>query len=256
MDSHSSASRRARLRLIIAAAVTGAAVVGIGVAVLSGVGSSDEAPSPPPSAAPSEPESDDSDEGSEMTPGRARQVQLPQPERQEAGLSRGFTDDAMGATSAAVHFQEEFAWLDDAQARRQMESITSPSSPETVTTAVSEVRRSREEIGLDPSGGLPAGLTVTTRVEAVIGRQIATNADDGPVVHVWLVYDRYATGPDAQPDQAPLVGQLTDFILSWEDGDWLLTEEQQYLDQRFHPVAYDADSPQAYEAGWMRVAHE
>lgn len=87
----------------------------------------------------------------------------------------------MGAISAAVAYWEEYAWLDDAMARRQLQVLVSPDSPQTIDKQVSAVRTLREGVGLPPSGPAPAGVTFSTVVEAVRGKSLTK---DGGVVQI------------------------------------------------------------------------
>lgn len=189
-----------------------------------------------------------------MTPEKAQKIKLVAPTGQKNGVSIGFPHTAIGAMSAAVYLHEEYAWLDDQKARQQLEVVTSPDAPGFIDDQVSEIRKMREGVGLPPSGPAPVGLTITTTVEAVRAKTIlAPDMKRGDVVHVWLSFDRYATGPDGGPDEDPLKGDTTDYILKWQDGAWKLTNEPKYWNKRTFPVAYDKDSPYAWRDGWWQV---
>ncbi|WP_228982141.1 hypothetical protein [Streptomyces sp. DH12] len=187
-----------------------------------------------------------------MTPGKARAVPLLKPTKSQEGAPLGFPKNGMGAISAAVAYWEEYAWLDDAMARRQLQVLVSPDSPQTIDKQVSEVRRIREGVGLPPSGPAPAGVTFTTVVKAVRGTSLTK---DGSVVQIWLEYDRYGTKPAGGGDDDPLKDQAIDVIMKWQNGEWRLTEEPQYVQLRTFPVTYDPNSVPARKDGWLRVDH-
>ncbi|MDQ8706836.1 hypothetical protein RCO28_30845 [Streptomyces sp. LHD-70] len=189
----------------------------------------------------------------EMTPSKAKKLVLKAGTKQKGGASRGFPYTANGGISAVVYFWEEYAFLDDSAAREQLKAVTSHDSTGYIEEQISEVRKLREYAGLPPSGGAPAGITFTTNVNAVR----ATSLDDtGAVMQIWLAYDQYATKADGGADQDPLKGEEVDFIVKWQDGDWKITNEPQYVKQRSFPVAYHPASPYASRDGWQRVRHE
>ncbi|MBO8189890.1 hypothetical protein JW592_31240 [Streptomyces sp. DW4-2] len=165
----------------------------------------------------------------------------------------GFPNSGVGAVSAAVHYWQDLDVLDDSIARRQLKAVSSPDSPEVVSHGVSRVRKTRETAGLAPSGSTPAGMSITTEVQAVRSRSL-NNA--GTVVEVWLVYDRYASLPEKPTDEDPLKGEEQRLIVKWQDGDWKLTEEARYVNRKTHPLAYDPKSPYAFRDGWRQVAHD
>ncbi|MER6614901.1 hypothetical protein [Streptomyces xantholiticus] len=258
MDAHERKARRAKLTLIGLGTLVGAALVGGGVTaflVLGGDESSGSASGKPSATAkPSPSNSSNKGTGKAMTPEKGQKIKLAAPTGQKNGASTGFPHTSIGATSAAVYFHEEYAWLDDQKARQQLEVVTSPDATGFIDEQISEVRRLREGVGLPPSGPAPVGLTFTTTVEAVRGRTIRTSdVPFGDVVHVWLSFDRYATGPDGGPDKDPLKGDATDYVLKWQDGAWKLTNEPKHWNKRTFPVAYDKDSPYAWDDGWWQV---
>ncbi|MET9934463.1 MULTISPECIES: hypothetical protein [unclassified Streptomyces] len=254
MSTHDRKARLARVRL------AGIAVLAVGVLAAGGYlavntlagdstgpgkGSAADQPSTPSSPAPT-------GEGSRMTPGKAKAVTLLKSTRSQNGAPVGFPKNGMGALSAAVAYWEEYAWLDDVMARRQLQALVSPDSPQTIDKQISEVRRLREGVGLPPSGPAPAGVTFSTVVEAVRGKSLT---QDGSVVQIWLEYDRYATKPEGGGDDDPLKDQSIDVILKWQQNQWRITEEPQYVKLRTFPVSYDPASVPARKDGWLRVAH-
>jgi hypothetical protein len=260
MDAHDRKARRAKLTLIGLGTLVGAALVGGGVTaflVLGDDGTKSASDKPSASATPSP--SASADKGlwnKEMTPAKGQKVKLEVPTGQKNGLSTGFPHTAFGAISAAVYFHEEYAWLDDQRAQQQLEVITSPDATGYIDEQISEVRKLREGAGLPPSGGAPANLTVTTTVEAVRAKSIlAPGVARGDVVHVWLSFDRYATGPEGGADDNPIKGDTSDLVLKWQNGGWKLTNEATYLSKRTNPVAYDPNSPYAWQDGWWQVRH-
>ncbi|WP_405805625.1 hypothetical protein OG729_10085 [Streptomyces sp. NBC_00210] len=261
MDAHDRKARRAQLTLIGLGTLIGAALVGGGITAFLALGGDDtpESTSPKPSASAKPSPSASSGKGlwnRNMTPAKGQKIKLKVPTGQKGGASTGFPHTAFGSISAAVYYHEEYAWLDDQKARQQLEVITSPDATGYIDEQISEVRKLREGAGLPPSGGTPAGLTVTTTVEAVRAKSIlAPGVKRGDVVQVWLSFDRYATGPDGGPDKDPIKGDTTDYILKWQDGAWKITNEPVYWKKRTFPVAYDPDSPYAWQDGWWQVRH-
>ncbi|MGW5851787.1 hypothetical protein ACWFQ8_28235 [Streptomyces sp. NPDC055254] len=247
------AARRARL-VLVAAALSGAVVcVGLGFAgatLFGGAGSDDRPPVVVPTGGGTSAPVPD---GEPMTPEKAKKITLPAPTGQKDGVST-FTSD-IGPIPRAVYFWEEYAWLDDYKARQQLEAVTSPGAVGYVDEQISEIRKLREGLGLPPSGGVPPGLTLTTAVHAVRAASIpAPGREPGSVVQIWMSYDRYATGPDGGPDKHPLRGEADDLVLAREaDGTWKLTD--QYDGLRTFPVAYVAESPIAWDDGWVQVRH-
>lgn len=241
--------RRARIRLVLA----GAGVLGVlaagGALVVDSVtgeetnqpvGSGDRAPSPSPGAT----------SGRKLTPASGRAMPLVDAKGSDrSGVSTGFPHTSLGAVSAAVAHQEELDLLDDDLARRQLKAIAVPGSG-TISRGVSQVRRTRERAGLAPSGGPPAGVSITTDVKAVRSR---TLDDVGDVTEVWLVLDRYAQVKDEATDEAPLKDEATSVIYAWHDGDWRRTSAKRWTEKGTYPRAYDPDSPYAWRDGWREV---
>jgi hypothetical protein len=251
MEAQDRKARLARLRL------AGAAGVALGVLATAGYlavdsfrSDSDGATSAEVNTQPSKSPSPSSASADRMTPRKARTLPLLAPKRSQNGASLGFPKNGIGAISAAVSYWEEYAWLDDSMARKQLQVLVSPDSPETIDKKISEVHRLREGVGLPPSGPAPAGVTFTTVVKAVRGKSLVP---DGSVVQIWLQYDRYATEADGGGDDDPLKDETTDVIMKWQKDEWRITQEPQYLKLRTFPVAYDPDSVPARQDGWWRV---
>lgn len=249
-----SKTRKARLTLAALGVLVVGAVVGGGVTAVALLG--DDGPtssaesSEPPTAEPSA--SPDSGQAG-MTPEKARRFVLQKPTGQKAGLSVGFSKGPVGAVSTAVYFWEEYAFLDDQKARQQLDAIVSPDAEGYVDEQVSEVRKLREQVGLPPSGGTPAGITFSTSVNAVRATSLAGTG--GKVVQVWMNYDRYATKADGSPDDDPLKDEDTDLLLKWQDGAWKITNEAQYWEKRSFPRAYFPDAHVSWADGWQQVRH-
>lgn len=252
MDAQDRKARRARLRL------AGAAVVALGVLATGGYlavnsfGGDADGPASveatkQASTSPSSPAAGAADR---MTPGKAQALPLLAPKKSQDGTPLGYPKNGLGAISAAVAYWEEYAWLDDSLARKQLEVLVSPDSPQIIDKQVSEVHRVREGIGLPPSGPAPAGVTFTTVVKAVRGKSLVK---DGSAVQVWLQYDRYATKADGGGDDSPLKDETVDVIMKWQNGEWRLTQEPKYVKLRTFPVAYDPNSVPARQDGWWRV---
>ncbi|MFT2015421.1 hypothetical protein ACMA1D_06160 [Streptomyces sp. 796.1] len=256
MDDYDRKAARAKWRLFLVGVLSGTLLVGGGVIALTAVNSGDDsgpekADKPRPSAsATARPSGSPKSTPVCTTPANCPPVRVLKPRKVEDGASLGFPDTVQGALSAAVARWEEYAFLDDQMARRQLTVTTSRNSPETIDKWVSEVRKLREGAGLPPSGAMPAGFNVTTVVKAIHGRSLT---DDGEVVHLWMVYDRYAELPNDVVDDDPLKDEEVDVILKWEDGDWKLTEEEKYVSKRSFPNAYFPDSPYAAQSGWRQV---
>lgn len=254
MDTHDRKAQRARLRLAGIAIITvGILTAGGYLAVntltddSAGLGSgSVPERAGASSASPSLTATD------RMTPGRAQALPLLGPKKQKDGAPLGFPKNGVGAISAAVAYWEEYAWLDDAMARRQLEVLVSPDSRQTIDRQLTEVHKVREGAGLPPSGPAPAGVTFSTVVKAVRGKSLAKG---GSVVQIWLQYDRYATKADGGGDDAPLKDESSDVIMKWQNGEWRITEEPQYVKLRTYAVAYDPNSVPARADGWWRVGH-
>ncbi|MFD8177936.1 hypothetical protein [Streptomyces sp. NPDC059709] len=252
-------TRKARITLAGLGILVVGALVGTGVTVVTVLGGDDD--SRPGTASPSRstsptaagPSSPAQHRQAEMTPDRARKLVLEKPTGQADGLSTGFSKGPVGAISAAVHFWEEYAFLDDRKARQQLEAIVSPDAGGYVDEQVSEVRTLRENAGLPPSGGTPAGITFSTTVNAV--RATSLTGTEGKVVQVWMNYDRYATQADGSPDDEPLKDETTDLLLKWQNGAWRITNEPEYLEKRSFPRAYFPDSNVSWADGWQQVRH-
>lgn len=246
-----SKTRKARLTLAGLGILTAGVLVGGGVtaAVVLGDDSSGGGTPSKPTATPSDPSSS---RQSGMTPDKARKLELQVPTGQKDGLSTGFSDGPVGAISTAVYFWEEYAFLDDQKARQQLEAIVSPDADGYVDEQISEVRRLRENTGLPPSGGTPAGVTFSTTVNAVRPTSLDKT---GKVVQIWINFDRYATNADGSPDDEPLKDQTIDLILKQQDGTWKLTNEPEYRKKRSFARAYFPDSHVSWQDGWRQVRH-
>jgi hypothetical protein len=252
-------TRKARITLAGLGILVVGALVGAGVTAVTVLGGDDD--SRPATASPSRstspaaigPSSPAESRQAEMTPDLARKLVLEKPTSQADGLSTGFSDGPVGAISAAVHFWEEYAFLDDRKARQQLEAIVSPDAGGYVDEQVSEVRTLRENAGLPPSGGTPAGITFSTTVNAV--RATSLTGTEGKVVQVWMDYDRYATQADGSPDDAPLKDEATDLLLKRQNGAWKITNEPEYREKRSFPRAYFPDSNVSWADGWQQVRH-
>ncbi|MER6684561.1 hypothetical protein [Streptomyces olivaceoviridis] len=252
MDAHDRKARRAQLRL------SGAAIVAFGVLATGGYvavsslsggdgGRTSTEAGKQPSVSQSSPSASAVDR---MTPAKAQALPLLAPKKTQNGAPLGFPRNGLGAISAAVAYWEEYAWLDDSLARKQLEVLVSPDSAQTIDRQISEVHRVREGIGLPPSGPAPAGVTFTTVVKAVRGKSLVK---DGSVVQIWLQYDRYATKADGGGDDTPLTNETTDVIMKRQNGEWRITQEPKYVKLRTFPVAYDPNSAPARQDGWWRV---
>ena len=251
-----SKTNKARLTLAALGVLVVGALIGGGVATASLLGGDDDKPATARSTssptAPTRPTPSSSDALTGRTPEKARRLVLERPTGQKNGLSIGFSKGPVGAISTAVYFWEEFAFLDDQKARQQLEAITSPDAPSYVDQQVSQVRKLREQVGLPPSGGTPAGITFTTTVNAV---RPASLDQTGTVVQVWINYDRYATKSDGGVDDNPFKDQDTSLILKWQDGAWKITNEGKYQKLGTYPASYFPDSNVSYRAGWRQVQH-
>jgi hypothetical protein len=247
-----SKTRKARLTLAALGVLTAGVLVGGGItaaALLGGDDSEQGGGGTKPTVGPS---ASGGSRGSGRTPEQATKLVLDKPTGQKDGLSTGFPKSPVGAVSAAVHFWEEYAFLDDQKARQQLAAIVSPDAEGYVDEKVSEVRKLREQIGLPPSGGTPAGITFTTTVNAVRPTSLDRT---GQVVQVWMNYDQYAVQADGSPDDAPLKDQDADLLLKWQDGAWKITNEPEYWKKRSFPVSYFPDENASYVDGWRQVRH-
>ncbi|MFI9332935.1 hypothetical protein ACIGZJ_36045 [Kitasatospora sp. NPDC052868] len=247
-------ARRAQLRLAAVGLVTAAAVAGGTVFLMHGFSDDHPAAPPAPTATATLPSTGPtpSKPPSTMTPEKGKPVKLNKPTGQRDGASIGFPRNGYGPLSAAVYHLEELSMLDDSMVRRQLTAITAKGSEDSIDTAVSDVRKLREQLGLPPSGGTPAGLTITTNVDAA---QAWALTDDGSVVQVSMHYSRTATLPKGGPDDSPLKNQMADVIVKWEDGDWKITTEPQYVAKKTTPLPYKPDSTASWKDGWQMVVH-
>ncbi|MFG3229381.1 hypothetical protein ACGF07_31990 [Kitasatospora sp. NPDC048194] len=262
-DRYDRAARRARLRLAAIGVVVVAALAAGGVFLVENLGPDHTgdnghhaAPTPTPrtsSSAGASSASPSSGAPTMLTPAQAKPVKLRKPTGQKNGVSIGFPDDGLGAISAAVYHMDELSLLDDDMLRRQLSTITAHGSEPSIDKAVSDTRALRAAVGLQPSGGMPAGLTISTSVDAVRGKSITP---DGQVVQVWMHYSRSATLPDAKPDDRPLRDQTSDVLMIWQDGDWKITTDPQYMAKRTFPLSYDPNSVPARADGWWEVIRE
>src|SRR5690606_32275410 len=124
------------------------ALAGGGVTAATVLGGDDHRPSPSvPASTAAESAAPSGSRQTAMTPEKARTLVLEEPTGQKDGLSTGFSKGPVGAISTAVHFWEEYAFLDDQKARQQLEAIISPDADGYADEQVSEVRRLREEVG-------------------------------------------------------------------------------------------------------------
>ncbi|WP_344052801.1 hypothetical protein [Streptomyces thermoalcalitolerans] len=249
-----SKTRKARLTLAALGVLAAGALIGGGVTAAALLGDDDPKPGKASSApTTAKPTASSTGEQAAMTPDKARKLVLEKPTGQKNGLSTGFSKGPVGAVSTAVYFWEEYAFLDDQKARQQLEAIVSPDADGYIDEQISEVRKLREQVGLPPSGGTPAGITFSTTVNAV--RATSLTGTGGKVVQVWMNYDRYATKADGSPDDEPLKDQDTDLLLKWQDGAWKITNEPQYWKKRSFPRAYFPDSHISWADGWQQVRH-
>ncbi|WP_245173474.1 hypothetical protein [Streptomyces aureus] len=249
-----SKTRKARLTLAALGVLVVGALIGGGVTAATMLGGGDfksgEATPKPTTAKPS---ASSGGQQAAMTPEKARKLVLAKPTGQKDGLSTGFSRGPVGAISTAVYFWEEYAFLDDQKARQQLDAVVSPDADGYVDEQISEVRKLREQVGLPPSGGTPAGLTFDTTVNAV--RATSLTGSGGKVVQVWINYDRYATKADGSPDDSPLKDQDTDLLLKWQEGAWKITNEPQYRKKRSFARAYSPHSHVSWADGWQQVRH-
>ncbi|MEU8526629.1 hypothetical protein AB0C77_13715 [Streptomyces sp. NPDC048629] len=255
MQNHDRNARRAKYALVGIGLLAGVAVTAGAVAAVSVLGSDDKGATTAKLAASASP-SNPGGTRKTVTPAKGEPVRLVGATGQRNGISTGFPHTAKGGLSAAVAFVEELALLDDQKARQQLEAAVSPDAPGYVDERLSEIRTLRESVGLPPSGGNPAGITFSTNVEAVRVRTLdAEGLPLGDAIHVWMSYDRYATGPDGGPSDNPLKDEETDVIVKWQSGSWKVTNEPALWKQRTTPVAYFPDSPYAWQDGWWQVLH-
>jgi hypothetical protein len=242
--------RRARIRLVLAAAAAFAVLAAGGALVVGSVtedepGRPADASDPPPSASPGAPGE------KRPTPASGRPIPLVDAkERDPSGVSIGWPHTSLGAVSAAVRHWQELDLLDDDLARQQLKAISAPGSG-AIQRGVSEVRRTRESAGLPPSGGPPPGVSVETEVTAVRLRSLDAVGD---VVEVWMIWDRYAQVKDEAADRAPLRNEMSSVIYTWSGGDWKRTSAKRWTDLGTHPRAYFPNSPYAYADGWREVS--
>lgn len=248
-------ARRARIRLIsIGIAAAAAVTAGIVLAVTGLTGEE----TPPASFSTSGEKGGESPSPSPgrtggptktYTPATARSIPVDEPKSRKHGIGTGFQNSGAGVTSAAVTYVQDLDIIDDRTAREQWTAITSKDSPDTIRKGVSQVRTTREQAGLPPSGGAPDELTFSTAVKAIRSRTLVEN-----MVEVWLVYDRFASRPDNPVDSDPLKDQVERLILKWEDGDWKVTEEPEFTRKDTDLVSYNPDSPFAWQDGWRQVS--
>ncbi|MFJ8162134.1 hypothetical protein ACIRBY_14545 [Streptomyces sp. NPDC096136] len=258
-------TRRARLTLAGLGVLAAAVLVGGGYAAAvllndgggSGTPAAGAAASGAPGKAPSgAPSMSAPGKQGPKTPETGFKMVLDKPKDHANGVATGFAPSPTGAISAAVYWWEEYAWLDDQKARQQLEAVVSPDSKGYIDQQVSEVRKLREGIGLPPSGGTPSGITFTTSVIAERTYSLPVEGEKpGAVVEVWLTYDRYATGPNGQPDEKPLKNQLTNVILRWQNGMWRITNQPDYVKHSNYPMTYSPGSATAWLDGWRQVQH-
>ncbi|MFD7628055.1 hypothetical protein ACFV7Q_18805 [Streptomyces sp. NPDC059851] len=189
-----------------------------------------------------------------MTPQKGKKLHLKKPTGQKDGLSTGFGSSPVGGISAVVYFWEEYAWLDDEKARQQLNAFVAKDRPGYVDQKISEIRKTREAIGLAPSGGIPADINFTTSVTAARVKTLKPpGLPVGDVMQVWLSYDRFATGPKGGRDENPLRGETQSFVIKVEGDSWKLTDEFDSLGD--FPLAYEPNSPYAWSDGWAQVRH-
>ncbi|MEV0982406.1 hypothetical protein [Streptomyces sp. NPDC049915] len=249
-----SKTRKARLTLAALGVLVVGALIGGGVTAATLLGGDDsKSGNTPPAPTTAKPSASSSNPLATMTPAKARKFTLQKPTGQKDGLSTGFSKGPVGAVSTAVYFWEEYAFLDDQKARQQLNAIVSPDAEGYVDEQVSEVRKLREQVGLPPSGGTPAGITFSTSVSAV--RVTSLKGTEGKIVQVWMNYDRYATKADGTPDGDSFKDQDTDLLLKWQNGGWKITNEPQYWAKRSYAHAYFPDEHLSWVDGWRQVGH-
>ncbi|MEU5811533.1 hypothetical protein [Streptomyces sp. NPDC047718] len=257
MDSTGLKARRARLVLAAGAVVVAGLLVAGGFTAATLMNGSDAEGQPQgekgtAASTPSVPSSPSAT--GRMTPEKGKKLLLMKPTGQKDGLSTGFGASPMGGISAVVYFWEEYAWLDDEKGRQQLTAFVSKDRPGYVDKKISEIRKARETIGLAPSGGIPADVNFTTAVTAARVKTLkAPGLPVGDVMQVWLSYDRFATGPKGGRDENPLRGETQSFVVKVEGDTWKLTDEFDSLGD--FPVAYEPDSPYAWNDGWAQVRH-
>ncbi|WP_238545398.1 MULTISPECIES: hypothetical protein [Streptomyces] len=259
MHYNSKKARAARLRLLGIGVLVGAVVVGGGVLAVTSLGSDDSKAdsraksSPTHAEKTAKPRPSPSGGAEDNTPETGPKLPLLKPRTSKNGIGVGFEHSSWGAESAAINYRQDMDIIDDVLLRKQLATITSPDSQDSIDERVSEVRTIREEAGLPPSGGAPDRITFSTVVKASRGRSLD---DDGEVVEVWMVHDRYGTEQGKGGDSNPLKNQLDCLIVKWQDGDWKLTDEPKYVKLKSSPSAYFPDSKFAFKDGWREVGSE
>ncbi|MFI1333289.1 hypothetical protein ACH4U7_24940 [Streptomyces sp. NPDC020845] len=259
MHYNSKKARAARLRLLGIGVLVGAVVVGGGVLAVTSLDGDDSKASSRAKSTPTQSEKTASPRPSSSggvegdTPETAPKLPLLKPRTSKNGIGVGFEHSSWGAESAAISYMQDMDIIDDVLLRKQLDTITSRDSRDSIDERISEVRTIREAAGLPPSGGAPDRITFSTVVEAVRIRRLD---DDGDVVEVWMVYDRYGTVQGKGGDSNPLKDQLDCLIVKWQDGDWKLTDEPKYVKLKSSPSAYFPDSKFAFKDGWQEVGSE
>ncbi|MFI7246439.1 hypothetical protein [Streptomyces qinglanensis] len=243
-------ARRARLRLIMMGTAATAALVAGGLLAVSVSDSSPRRAKPASDRAASASPAPGKGTYTKYTPATAPPVRLLKPDSAENGIGTGFPHSARGATSAAVSYWQDLSLVDDQAAERQLRTIAASPADPAVRNGVSEVRKVREGVGLPPSGGPPNGITFTTDVKAALIRSLDSR---GEVIQVWMVFDRYGTSPDKGTDPEPLRDEVDNLILTWEQGDWKVTEAAKWVRKSTAPRSYDPHGTYAFQDGWREV---
>ncbi|MBT2506550.1 hypothetical protein J7I98_11710 [Streptomyces sp. ISL-98] len=143
--------RRARLRLLGVSLVAASAGGAVAIMSMNGTDSpkaSTDAKRSRPDASASGP----TGPAKKFTPATAPRFRIDRPKTVRNGMGVGFPEGGAGAVSAAVTYWQDLNILDDRAARRQLETITSRDSPQSVDSGLSNVHQAREALGLPTTG--------------------------------------------------------------------------------------------------------
>lgn len=155
------------------------------------------------------------------------------------GVQLGFPHTTVGAISAAADLVSEVYTLDPSHASAVARLMADSSVPELIHDAALGAGSLRKEVGISPTGPVPAGYSAHIVAVEYQVRNVTANK-----VMVILLCDFAYTKPGGKVYST--IGVLP-FLMHWERGDW---KDAGYTDPAYMSLIAQPDSAKAASLGW------